>query len=553
MTLRTRLSAAYDALFSKAAAPTRAVGGHGTVIYGGMIAEDEKDPSLVGSKKFETFQNLMLNTSIVAASVRYYLNLVAKPTWKVEPIEGPDIDDGEAQAAADLIESALYDMTTPWSRIVRKAALYKLYGFSIQEWTAKRREDGTIVMLDIEARPQHTIELWNLDQSGTLKSVSQRIPQTGNLVELERGKIVYAVDDSLTDSPMGSGLLRHVVKPSKALSVYETLEGYGFEGDLRGVPVGRAPLSELTQLVRAGTITEAEKDAELATIKDFMSKHFKTPQRAVILDSAVYRDSGDTQSPSQTPLYDVDILESNSQTQSEIHTVIERLNREIARILGTEGLLLGNGQGSQALSRDKSHSFGLTVESSLGELTEVMENDVAKVILRLNGIDEKYCPTLKTDAIQYRDLEQVTATLADLATAGAPLMPGDPAIDEVRALAGLSKIPPEILDMQQEIAMRPPPPPPGAVDPNDPNAPNPDEVPDPEDDATGTKKPATTAEANAVADPNEDGKGGSKDKPIAPKKPKPGAKKPAAKKPGAEDDPKKKPTATTKQPHTKKT
>lgn len=551
-TLRDRLGAAYSALFDtaekrapKTASPNRPIGGMGTVIYGGGIAEEEADPSLVGVTRYKTFHNLMLNTSIVAAGVRYYLNLVAKPTWKVEPTERDDVSPSDAEAAAELIESCMYDMTTPWSRIIRKAALYRMHGFSIQEWTAKRREDGQIGILDVEARPQHTIELWNVDASGTLQSVSQRIPQTNALVELPRGKIVYAVDDSLTDSPAGGGLLRHIIKPAKALSVYEQLEGYGFEGDLRGTPIGRAPFAHLAQLVADGSMEEGEKEKLLEPIRTFLRQHYKTPQRSILMDSAVYRDNGESQAPAPTPMFDIDLLQSSSSTQSEIASTIERLNREIARILGVEGLLLGNGQGSQALSRDKSHSFGLTVESALGELTEVFENDYAKTILRLNGLDEKLCPTFKTDAIQYRDIEQVTAALVDLSTAGAPLLPGDPAIDEVRTLAGLSRVPDDMVAIQQEQALAPPPPPPGS-DPNDPDA-DPDEVQDPEDDAT-----VEAGDAEDVEDPDEAGDGKAKPKPA--KKP---AKKPPAKKPAPKDKPakdgdkppaKKRNTRTRKQP-----
>lgn len=535
-TLRDRLGAAYTALFDTAekrastGSPTKSIGGMGTVIYGGGISEDETDPSLVGARRYVTFHNLMLNTSIIAAGVRYYLNLVAKPTWKVEPIDREDVNESEAKAAAELIESCMYDMSTPWSRIVRKAALYRMHGFSIQEWTAKRRDDGQIGMLDVEPRPQHTIELWNVDESGTLQSVSQRIPQTNALVELPRGKIVYAVDDSLTDSPAGSGLLRHVVRPAHALRIYEQLEGYGFEGDLRGTPIGKAPFSFLQAAVNDGSMTQAEMDKLIEPIQNFMRQHYKTPQRALLTDSAVYRDNGESQSPSPAAMFSVDLLQHGSQTQQEIHTAIERLNREIARILGVEGLLLGNGQGSQALSRDKSHSFGLTVESALGELTEVFENDFAKPILRLNGLDEKLCPTFKTDAIQYRDIEQVTAALVDLATAGAPLLPGDPAIDEVRTLAGLSRVPDELVEVQLEAALTPPPPPPGQ-DPNNPD----EEVEDPEE-GNGDED-TTQAEDNAVDDPDEEGNGDSKTKPTKPVKKPPATRKPKPKPKEGEDKP----------------
>ncbi len=133
---------------------------------------------------------------------------------------------------------------------------------------------------------------------------------------------------------------------------------------------------------------------------------------------------------------------------------IERINREIARILGVEHLLLGgDGKGSLALSRDKTQSFGLIVDSTLTELEFVMKNDVARVIVVLNGWPEELTPKLKTEQVQYRDIEQITQALRDMADAGAPLMPGDPAIDEIRDLLGLSKVPQEVMDSLLEAAM----------------------------------------------------------------------------------------------------
>ena len=64
---------------------------------------------------------------------------------------------------------------------------------------------------------------------------------------------------------------------------------------------------------------------------------------------------------------------------------IERLNYEIARVLGVEGLLVGgSGTGSQALSRDKSSNLFLLVDSTLKELTEIYEK-VMKYISQQNA------------------------------------------------------------------------------------------------------------------------------------------------------------------------
>jgi hypothetical protein len=145
---------------------------------------------------------------------------------------------------------------------------------------------------------------------------------------------------------------------------------------------------------------------------------------------------------------------------------IERLNREMARVLGVEHLLLGSDSaGSFALSKDKTQSFGLIVASTLQEIKETFQSDFLVPLFELNGWDFDLMPTFKVEQIQYRDIEQVTTALRDMATAGATLMPDDPAINEVRDLLGLSHAPEmEVLPIGQGLPLPPGAPARGAED-----------------------------------------------------------------------------------------
>lgn len=418
--------------------PTAAVGAPGTAIFGGYIVTNEKDRRLVGLEKYRTFSNVLANTSIVAAGVRFFLNLVSRAGWKVIPAD----DSEEAETIAELIEEIRNDMVTPWHRIVRRAAMFRFYGFSIQEWTAKKREDGAVGLLDVESRPQRTIERWDTDRTGTVLGCLQTDPQTQQELYLPRGKIVYLVDDSLDDSPEGVGLFRHLVAKAATLERYELLEGWGFERDLRGVPIGRGPLSELQKLVESGNLTQEQVTELRAPIETFVRNALKGKETGLVLDSAVWRGSGEQQTPISEKQWSIELLQGGTTSQPDMAKAIERLNREMARVLGVEQLLLGSDStGSFALSRDKTQSFGLTVSSTLQEISEAFTRDLIGPLMDLNGWDRKLMPYFQVEQIQYRDIEQVTTALRDMATAGATLMPNDPAINEVRAILGLSPAP----------------------------------------------------------------------------------------------------------------
>jgi hypothetical protein len=421
----------------KAYPPTVVAGAPGTAVFGGFIEERERDRTLIGHKKYDTYSNMLANVSIVAAGVRYFLNLVAKPGWKFEPKEGGG---ALAEKYAELLTDMSSDMETPWRRVIRRAAMYRFYGFSIQEWTAKRRDDGAIGLLDIAPRPQHTIEKWDVEPTGKVLGVVQRSPIDYKEVYLPRAKTIYVVDDSLNDSPEGLGLFRHLAEPCRRLGLYEQLEGYGFESDLRGIPLARAPLTALDQLVKNGEITEAQKLAIIAPLTEFMENHIRNPKLGLLLDSMTYESQDERQQASTAKQWDMELLKATSSTQGEIARTIDRLNREIARVLGVEQLLLGdNGVGSFAMAKEKAHNFALIIDSTLGELIESIFDDYVTRIFILNGWDLKLRPTVKTDKLQYRSIEEVTASLEQMARAGAVLAPDDPAIGEVRDLMGLSR------------------------------------------------------------------------------------------------------------------
>lgn len=424
--------------------PTKTAGVGGFTAYGGVVDTGERNAKLADpNQRWTTYSDILTNVSIVAASVRYFLNLVAKSNWKVEPAAlGDEEPTDDAIAAAEFLESVIYDMDTSWSRVVRRSAMLKFHGFSIQEWTAKNRDDGQIGLQDIQSRPTHTITGWDLDANGAVLGVVQTNPKDFTQIYLPRAKIVYLVDDTLTDSPQGMGMLRHLVEPAERLKAYLRQEGFGYERDLSGIPIGRAPLAEIERLVAAKTITEKEGAAMKGIITDIVKMQVKQRDTGIVLDSAIYKGaSSDGETISSTYKWALDLLTGGGTAFGDMNEAINRLNREMARILGTEQMMLGETAGSRSLSEDKSQSLFMQVEAILGDMAEGYERDVVGPIWALNGLDDDLRPTLKFEAVEFRDVQKIAAALRDMSVAGAMLQPDDPAIDDVRDLLGVSRSP----------------------------------------------------------------------------------------------------------------
>lgn len=426
--------------------PQQTAGVAGVRVVGGFVDEEELERSLRGDERYKTFSDLLANVSIVAASTRYFLNLVAKVQWRFEAAEA-DRDGQFAERAERMLTE---DPATPWHRIVRRAAMYRFYGFSVQEWTARRDEEGALTFADVAPRPQLTIERWDVEETGEVRGVVQRAPVTQREIYLPRPKLVYLVDDTLSDSPEGLGVFRHLAKPGRTLKRFEQLEGFGFETDLRGIPLARAPFTELAKLVEQGRLSKAERERIEAPLREFLEEHVKTPSLGLLLDSIPYEGEDDAATPSSVRQWDLELLSGGNTTQEQIAASISRLNHEMARIMGTEGLLLGGDKvGSLALSRDKSHNLFLIVDGALLEIGEQFALDLLDPLWRLNGWPPETKPTMKHEAVQFRDVTEISAALRDMATAGAVLDPRDPAIAQVRDLLGLSR-PPVDLALEDE-------------------------------------------------------------------------------------------------------
>lgn len=443
----------------------------------GYVLDREREPSLRGRERFVTYAKLVNDTLIIATGVRYFLNLVANAEWVFQP---PTDEEGEAlpgaQEVADFIQDVVTDMESSWSKVVRRAARFRFQGFSWQEWTAKAREDGRIGLLDVEARPCSTIERWDLDGGASVQGVIQYVMGRTE-VYLPRGKALYLVDDVLEDRPQGTGLLRHLARAAKRLRAYEELEELAFETDLRGIPIGRAPLRELRDKVTAGTLSLDGVRKARAAVDSFVKNKLLNKSKGAVFDSETYNavNADGATSPSSTYKWDVSLLNGDSKGQAEAASAIQRVNREMAQLLGIEHLMLGSdGSGSLALVGGKLSSTFLLVSSTLGEIAEAVDRDLIGVVCSLNGIPKELWPKAQPQEIDINDVEAVARVLADLASAGAPLVPEDPAVDAVRGRVGLPPAPPppELSEEDQALVdrVRAGLPLPAKPDPDDPEA-----------------------------------------------------------------------------------
>lgn len=417
--------------------PFKEAGVSGTAVFGGYVENQEKNPKLANGERWRTAADMLANISIIAAGVRYYLNLVAKPAWIAEPAD----DSPQAQEFADFLTSVMNDMDTGWSKVIRQGALHKYHGFAILEWVATKRPDGMTGIGRIELRPSHTIERWDIDDNGTILGVWQQSPQTGIELAIPRHKFVYFVDDMLSDSPEGLGWFRHLAEPAERLKAYLNLEALGFERDLSGIPIGRAPIAAINKAVKDGQMTQAQANTAIAGMTKFVQQEVRKKNTGMVLDSQHFQDTtADGPKNSSVAQWDIELLTGSAGSMPQLAAAIDRLRVEMAQIIGVEGLLIGtNGTGSLALSEDKSDNLYMQVNSTLTDMAQQLQKDFVDTVWTLNGLPDELKPRLKVEELSFKDAKMVADALASMAQAGAVLAPDDPAVDDLRDLLGISR------------------------------------------------------------------------------------------------------------------
>ena len=416
------------------ASPFKEIGVSGAVSLNGWVQDREKNSKLSTDQRQVRYEEIAKNVAVVGAGIRMFANLGAGAAWS---FEAAPLD--TTKESLEWFEAQHEKTEDSWSKIVRHALMYQFFGFSLLEKTAQRDEDGSIFWRAIENRPQVTIKKFYIDDDGVVFAFGQEAPLTGEEIILPRNKCFYIADNLIDDNPAGTGVLRHVFTSTERLEQFQKLETQGFERDLRGVPFARVPYADLTASVEAGEITSEQAQAAITAMENAVKLQVKSSDTGFLLDSKTYSSKSDNgESVSNIFQYDIGTVQGAAPGLPDMGAAIERIQREIARVMGVEGLLLSGG-GSQALSKDKSQNLYLGINAALDEIAQQVNKDIIKPLYRLNGIDERLAPKARVQKIDAMDVAEMALVLRDLATAGAPLAPDDDAVNDLRAMMGLSR------------------------------------------------------------------------------------------------------------------
>lgn len=424
--------------------PTKPAGADGVAATGGFLVSGERDARLTGRSKWVTYDNATLNVAIISAATNVWTQLAGSAKWTAQPNPRGG---AKAHKAADIITQGLLEaqMSIPWKQVVRRQVMKKFRGFALHEMVIRRRSDGMVVCADLGDRPQWTIYRWDIPDEQTPWQGVEQMTQFGNTYYIPRERLLYSVENTLSATPDGVGLLRQMAEHVRVLELYQQWEGIGFQTDLRGIPVAKAPLQALRKLIdptNTRSESEVRSGIQAATkfLTDFLMAHNKRSDQGIMLDSATFPDVQGN--PTGNLQWAFDLIKGASSAMPEINTAIGRITREIARVMQAEWLMLGgeDSGGAYSMHEDKTAMFALIVNSALEDVADDATRDCATRLVALNGLDPETCtPKLVPEPIATGAVKDACTALMTMFQAG--LDPRDPAINVLRSRLNLPPAP----------------------------------------------------------------------------------------------------------------
>jgi hypothetical protein len=434
-----------DATLEKAGeiAKAGAPGTDGFWAPGGFIVYGERDPKLLGRQKWVQYDNLVANVAIVASAVHIWQNLAGSVAWSLIPNKNGGRN---ATKCVDLVQDGLIDnsgMPKAWRNVVRRQMMKKFRGFSMHSKGWRIDSKGRQVLADLKHLPQFTVERWlQRDEGMPWYAIVQRGRNGKEFDPIKREDIFYTVEDGVSSEADGLGVFRTLVKLAHTLDGLEKLERIGFDGDMRGMPFGRAPLAKLAQeAITYGKIDPKDTDKIKAYIQgqvqfldDLLKNHMVTRDRSAMLDSAVYiaRATDGSFTPTTVPEWSIDTVKTATTAMPELGAAISRVTYHMAMLLNVEHMLLGEGGGgSYAMHGDKTVMMGLAINGSLDDITDDANRDIVRPMCARNGYNpETDAPRLVHEPIPTESIEAVARALMWMYQA--PMIPGDKARNVLR-------------------------------------------------------------------------------------------------------------------------
>lgn len=393
------------------------IGDSGLRRSGGHVHEEFRR-ELVGRRGAEAYREMASNSSVLGAALLAIELPCRRADWYLEPADTP-----AGQEVADFVEECREDLATPWGDVLQEILTMVIYGWALLETTYKTRQgpkaanpsrfdDGRVGWRAMSLRAQDSLDRWEIDETGGILGMWQRIPHNGKTVGIPIERAQLFRTSKVRNNPEGRSLLRTAYFAWYHAKRMMTNEGIGVERDLTGVPSAGVPPEMLLS-----TASPADK-ASLESIKTAL-RDLKMDEQGFIVYPLAYDQNGN-------PKFTMTLLASPGRRTHDTTAIINRYELRMAQALMAGFLMLGHSAvGSRALADPLIEFFMDSIAALLDTIADTFNRHAIPALLAVNGIDPDDAPLLAHGPAKTQDLAALGQFIKTLSEAGMPLFPNE--------------------------------------------------------------------------------------------------------------------------------
>jgi hypothetical protein len=406
-------------------------------------------PELRGTRGIKTYREMRDNDATVGAIMAAMDMVLRGVEWRTEP---SDENDQAAIDAAEFADSLRDDMSHTWEDFISEVMTFLTYGFAFHEIVYKKREgpnqkdpkrkskydDGRIGVRKLAPRAQWTLQDFTFDDDGGIQAFVQDAAYGRAVIPMDKGLLFRTV--TANNNPMGRSVLRNAFKSWYMTKHMQDAEAIAVERELNGLPVGRIPSAYLAPNATAEqTAIRTQFERQLRDLKNNSQGYWLGP-------SDTYVDAQGK--PTDIRLVDIELMASNGTRNIDVGAVIVRYQRDIARTVLADFVMLGQSEtGSFALSKSKTDLFLSALEGYLSIIASVLNRFLLPRVFALNGMDQRLLPRYVHGQVAPANLAELGDFLQKAAASGMPLFPDEQLENQVRDMAGLTERPDDFADL----------------------------------------------------------------------------------------------------------
>lgn len=396
----------------------REIGYNGILSLDGQIIE-EQSKELRWPHAICTYKKMEKDAAISPA-LDLVETMIARVPWDVKIPEGYE---EELADKASYLKQVMVDMDQDWQGMIKQAATFKRYGFSVLEIVLRHRRkdkgskfnDGLVGVKKLAVRSQDSIDGWYWKDSGReLAGLIQRVVEPGSkdangwdfvnkvstssevkLKRIPRKKFLLFRNNPLKDSPVGSSPLNGCHTAWKFKTAFMESEALSCAQDVNGFKVLYLPPQYM-----APDATEENK-AVFKAYQDALANMHQAKQSGLILPLLLDENG--------KRMFDFEVMNITGQKAHDINEIINRYNAEILVSLFADILALGqSGGGSFALGETKISIIEMGVEAALDEIKNQLNHQLVRTLFEQNGWDTAIMPEFTYGKVSRESLDEVS-------------------------------------------------------------------------------------------------------------------------------------------------